>query len=651
MPKSVLVIGGDTYLGGLLAARLAHGDDRILCWAKDACLAPEAAPPRGLDGVDRLDDIWIIGPTQGFSAPAADAPGSEALDRLHGALRGRPVGVVHFVGSAYAAGAMTGAVPEEILADPPAANNPDEVAERAAEREVAAWCQRAGFPLRIFRTSMLVGGALGAGEHPAGSIQAFLRTLLDFEALLDNKSADYLRHNALHLASVPGAGPNVLPVEAALDWMIRIARSPRPASGVFHVTAPEGVPLERWARCLASLTGLKLESSGATRRPASPVDSLLRAYTAAFACYLTQPKVFDAARAVEAAGEGFVRPVFDEKDEAALVARVASAWTAAREVASQSAARSVETLEPRSIACDDGGGPLEYRIGGRGPVVVCINAMGQGITVWTRLLARLLERHRVVYYSPRGTYGQLARPFTLTDQEIELERILDTEGIRECRIVAWCTGAKVGLELVKRRPTIAPAMVLLAGAFKPLSGLSKLETPFEGKVLGMCQMVNRQPEMASLVKGFMDAMFLNESTEDEEGNVLGRVNRDLRSTFIQPFCDVQSTRNYSRQVVDYMTYDIAAALKQVAIPVLFIGGELDQIASPGMSRAVSRRLPVGRYVEIRGGTHYSLFENADLVAGVIERFFESPRSAPVEAVAPSSGGTTSARSNAATLPA
>jgi len=628
MSKTVLVVGADTSLGALLAARLGGaGGDRVLSWAARADAARES-----LDRVDRIDDVWIVGPTQGMSA-RADAAHPAMLDALRHALVGHAVGAVDYVGSAYVVGAKTGSIAEAFLADATTANDADEAAEQAAERAVAALSGEARWPLRVFRTAMLVGTPLEGDVPPAGGVGAFVSALLDFKALIESKAPDYFQRRALRLPATLGAAPNLLPVDAAVDWMIRIARSPRSEASVFHITAKANASLERWSRHLRA-AGVRVEW-GAPRSSAPPVDLLLRAHTAAFANRTTQPKTFDATLAIAAAGAGFAQPALEEADEAALFLRAASRWSAAREAASHAVAESVASLAQRTLPCDDGG-TLEYRIGGAGPAVVCINAMGQGITVWTRLVTRLLEKHTVVYYSPRGTYGELARPFTLKDQELELERILDAEQIRECRIVTWCSGAKVGLELIKRRPAIASAIALVAGAFKPMPGLSKMETAFEGKLFTMCQMVTKQKEMASLVQSFMEAMFMNDAPAD--ANVLSQASRELRSTFIQPFGDVQSTRNYSHQVIDYMSYDIAPTLASIQVPVLLVGGELDEIASPAMSKAVSKRLPNGRYAEIRGGTHYGLFENAEMVANLVERFFASPDAAPMEAVLPSAHG-------------
>jgi pimeloyl-ACP methyl ester carboxylesterase len=82
--------------------------------------------------------------------------------------------------------------------------------------------------------------------------------------------------------------------------------------------------------------------------------------------------------------------------------------------------------------------------------------------------------------------------------------------------------------------------------------------------------------------------------------------------------------NYGCQIQDIGSTDITQLIQDVNVPVLFITGQLDQIASPEMSRAVSESMHRAWCAEIAGGTHYCMQECPEIVIDLIEVFFESP---------------------------
>ena len=57
------------------------------------------------------------------------------------------------------------------------------------------------------------------------------------------------------------------------------------------------------------------------------------------------------------------------------------------------------------------------------------------------------------------------------------------------------------------------------------------------------------------------------------------------------------------------------------MPVLLIGTEYDQVATPEASAAAATWFPDARYVHIRGATHYCLYDRPEFVAGLLEAFF------------------------------
>lgn len=276
-------------------------------------------------------------------------------------------------------------------------------------------------------------------------------------------------------------------------------------------------------------------------------------------------------------------------------------------------------MERHTVDCADGTKLEYFRAGRGGPFLVCINALGQGLLVWSRLVEHFSRTHRVICWKPRGTYEE-GRPFTLSDQVADLERIVEQERVHECRLVTWCSGAKIGIEFLRRRP-IATSIAIMNGTFKALPGLEHLETPYEQSILQLSQAVARSPGLAPMVMNSMKSLLLG-SARAARAQAPEPAFGDLASMIVEPFQSVESTVRYSLQVVDYLLHDIAPSLAAVGAPTLLVSGEFDRISSPGMSRAVSALIPGARYGEIADSTHYGLYEKPKVALPMLESFFE-----------------------------
>jgi len=278
-------------------------------------------------------------------------------------------------------------------------------------------------------------------------------------------------------------------------------------------------------------------------------------------------------------------------------------------------------LTPR-VATRSDGSRLEYFVSEpKGPVLVFINALGLGLLAWRGLLEHFSKSHQVICWKTPGIFGQ---PRTLQNHVEDLDLILATENVTQCQIVTWCSGTKVALEFFRRRP-IASSMVFMNGAYMSLPGLERFETPFEQTMLKLCQVVARRPDLAVMVMSSMRALLAGD-TPGKNGvaspleGVAGL--SELKASLIEPFSSVETTINYSRQEVDYVSHDIAPSLAAVNVPVLLLGGQNDRVSSADMSKAVAARLPNADYAEIENGTHYFLYEHPERVTALIDTFFQ-----------------------------
>ncbi|WP_120641358.1 alpha/beta fold hydrolase [Corallococcus llansteffanensis] len=284
-------------------------------------------------------------------------------------------------------------------------------------------------------------------------------------------------------------------------------------------------------------------------------------------------------------------------------------------------------LAPRTAMCADGS-RLEYFVSEtQGPVLVLINALGLGLLTLRGLIEHFSKSYRVICWKPRGTYGPVR---TLRNQVEDLDLILANEGVSRCRMVTWCSGAKVGIEFFRRRP-IASSLVLMNGAYKSIPGLEQHETPFEQTMLKLCEMVVQRPALASTMMNSMRALLTGvvpgrkDAVSPLDGVAGGR---ELKAAIVEPFSSMESTTHYSHQVIDYLSHDIAPSLAGVDVPVLLLAGQNDQISAAGMSKAIAARLPKADYAELPSGTHYGVYEKPELVTALIDRFFQAQAASP-----------------------
>ena len=286
-------------------------------------------------------------------------------------------------------------------------------------------------------------------------------------------------------------------------------------------------------------------------------------------------------------------------------------------------------LTPRVVeACP----ALAYFAAGTGDTpVILINALGQRLAYWTRLFEALGQSQRVIIWEPRGVPS--SSPFTLEDHCADIERILDCERASRCRLVGWCTGAKVALELCRRRPEAVDSMVFLNPSLKGPGVSGDLDSDYERTLQQLCEMVDRRPATAAFMKTALRDILGQEPEKDESrfpAIAVSAMNADLVEHILDPFRTEATTLSYCRQLLDFWSRDAATLAAGIHVPVFILAAEFDRVASPAMAQAARDLLPAAEYVEIRGATHYCLYDRPAMVAGLIEDFFHRVQHASPE---------------------
>ena len=288
-------------------------------------------------------------------------------------------------------------------------------------------------------------------------------------------------------------------------------------------------------------------------------------------------------------------------------------------------------LSRRTIERD--GALTYYVVGTGGSAVILLNALAHGLEYWYPLIDRFMLLHRVILWEPRSA-SSTGAPILLEGQAEDVSAILQNERISDCHLVGWCTGPKVGIETYLNETNKVRSMVFLNATFKCHGMQAGLDTAYEHNLESLCQIVQRNPGMAGLVQqslksrspdGTIDLDLLQASASvDRErlgASVLARINDGLKAHVITPFRTEESTRVYIEQLLDFWSHDTRAKASAVNVAVLLLAAEYDEIASPAMSYEAAGWLPHASLVEMRGASHYCLYDRAEWVASLLETFF------------------------------
>lgn len=660
MRRNVLITGSAPVLGSHLAARrLTTSDDMVFYAAHEYQVPPreelasliehaarrfagvEETAPLGESAGARL--AWISLKPSAVSCSLADAlPEGARLDEVWFLSGGALPAPWPAAGSdAETARALLAALPALGTAElnyvtvdgatpggsrDSSRESGDESADTSSgvEREVIGRCETSGVGYRIFRAARVLGEIPPSSARGYEGFFRFLAALHELKGEVEERVPEYFEYQALRCLAPAGSAMNLVRAERAAELMARLAARRDTLGGAYSIAAPDDTPFAE----VCARAGFAYDLSLLAVEDAGEMNAVDRLFQSRLGGLDASPAPPSDARddAYRLAGLASESARLDEDEQTELMRAVRHSQDAARAARAESVAAMRASLERTAI--ERGGSELIYHWLGAGETpVVLLNALGQGLHYWHRLMERLSRRRRVIIWEPRGT-DESSGEFRLAEQVEDLEAVLRREGARSCHLVGWCTGPKVAVDFYLRRPEAVAAMVFLNGTFKSAAGLDEIETPYEHHLEQLCRAVERRPALAPSLMSSLRAsaagegVDLLEESDPEElaAGVLSAMNADLREDVLHPFRGEPVLINYARQLLDFWSRDTLADAGRVRAPVLLVGSEYDKIAGAEMSREAARRFPRARLVELQGATHYCLYDSPDLICELIERF-------------------------------
>lgn len=509
----------------------------------------------------------------------------------------------------------------------------NKTSERASDSRFSQYFIPKNIKHRSFRMSLIAGGHPALGRN-GGVLSGFLAGLHSFKTEIEERSPQYFDFQALRCFAPADGTLNVLPASIASELLLRIARNPRTAGSSFSIVSPRSTPFSALCERISMVYGVGL----------LPVEDFaeLNAIDRAFherACglwdYFSGGEDLPFVEAYLAADLLPETEVFDDEAQVQLLESTRRNQDEARAAREQRIADLPGTLERKTIARD--GSDLTYCVGGTaGPAVVLLNALGQGLEVWYRLIDRLIDQYRVIIWEPRGTVSP-PPPFGLVDQVNDLGAVLQNEAIETCHLVGWCTGPKVAVDFYLRRPAAVRSMAFLNSTFKCDGSPEEFDTSYEKNLEFLCRRLIRKPAMATSIMNTFQARVeepetdLLEATDGEwmSAKVLSLANAKVKSWVLAPFRNEETTLNYAHQLVDFWANDARPKARQVQVPVLLMSAEYDEIVTPATSGMGAELFPNAWHVDVPAATHYCLYDRPEFVAGLLDTFFKNPSDIPV----------------------
>lgn len=276
-----------------------------------------------------------------------------------------------------------------------------------------------------------------------------------------------------------------------------------------------------------------------------------------------------------------------EADDAWKLLMASAADAEAAERGAVSLAPSVSSQKPvEQVLRDDyeerrlsNGARYFIRRRGRQPLVV-IHASGVPAGLWAQLLADESDHFRILLCESRSSdllAGGLHTDTTAEMDAADAALAVRQEGFDRVDVLAWCNGHLPAIELTAK--TAVDSVVLLAPSFFTCD--ERFATVYGRKILGMLDMVRREPAMTGALCKFTLAQVTASATDPAKSGMHVWALPDRARVFeiASPMSTAPSLARYAGRQASDTTYPLRQKLAGLTNRLMVITGNDDHIAS------------------------------------------------------------------------
>ena len=294
------------------------------------------------------------------------------------------------------------------------------------------------------------------------------------------------------------------------------------------------------------------------------------------------------------------------------------------------AARRFERMVPRDgEMIDVEGARLHVVERGQGPALLLIHGLGGQLRNFSRILAPLAERHRVVLVDRPGsgysTAAGAAQP-SLAEQARSLAALIERLGLDRPVVVGHSLGGALALVLALNHPRSVGGLALLAPFTRPMSdvpaafALLAVRSPLVRALIAWTAVV----PLAQLAPERTAALVFAPEPVPRDFAVAGGGALGLRpANFQATSADLVGANDAAS--------DIAARCGELAMPVEILFGTGDAILDPRHHGAETAAAVRGARIEMVEGGHMIPYTRPEIVAPWIEAAAARCRAGRVEA--------------------
>lgn len=243
------------------------------------------------------------------------------------------------------------------------------------------------------------------------------------------------------------------------------------------------------------------------------------------------------------------------------------------------------------------------------PLVVLGHSLGTGPLIWEQTVKPLQKNFRVSLLSlPGHSDAPVAtHPFTLEDIADSLIEAVTRFTPEKFLYAGVSIGGALALVLALRHPAHLLGVASVASA-------ASLGSPSHWHNRAATV---REQSTSVLVAPSSKTWFSADSYA-KEPELIGRILRTLQEV---------SSEGYAQCAEALANYDVRESLPQITIPVLAMGGQLDEVAPEERQDEIVASVAGARKVIIEGVAHQPPAERSDMVANELNNFFSEVSSA------------------------
>lgn len=227
-----------------------------------------------------------------------------------------------------------------------------------------------------------------------------------------------------------------------------------------------------------------------------------------------------------------------------------------------------------------------YLIGANeAPTVLVISASGVPLRVWERLLGDDSFPGRCLIVHTRGTpliEGGVLAPTSIAEDVEDLMDVLVSESLHGVTVLAWCTGARVAIELCRLVPERVASLLLVSPTFHGSVDAREYPSPFEDHLPGVYRMLqgesDRPAELLQQICQPAPERALEKWPNDPSRRgaaLLGLPPLFLARDLLLPLSTMNSFGNYIQRARNDATYNLSAAVAAISCPIALLTGTHD----------------------------------------------------------------------------